>query len=89
MNNESYCVNRIEGSKIYIHSENIIPTEQGVLINLNGHDQVYVPLLGSDLGGCFVDTRPMWSEIIPRCSSCKKPVYDGVCRNPACDRYGR
>lgn len=88
--NEQYCVDKIEDNKVYIKSENIIPTDQGVLIDLNGFDKVLAPALFSDSGGSFVkDMRPMWSEIIPRCSSCKEPIYNGVCQNPECKRYGR
>jgi len=74
LENKDYCVNKIEGSKIYIHSENIVPTEQGILINLNGYDQVLVPHVSSDLGGCFVEPIPTnnWTDIVPkeRCSVC-------------------
>jgi hypothetical protein len=88
--NEQYCVYKIEDNKVYIKSENIIPTEQGILIDLNGFEKTLAPALFSDSGGSFLeDIRPMWSEIIPRCSSCKEPIYNGVCNNPNCKRYGR
>lgn len=83
--NEEYCIDRIEDNKIYI-----IPTGQGILIDLNGFDKMLAPALFSGANGCFLkDLRPMWSTIIPRCSSCKEPIESGVCRNPKCSRYGR
>jgi hypothetical protein len=90
LENEQYCVDTIDNGKIYIKSENIIPTKQGILIDLNGFDQVLAPTVSSNSSGCFVQTPScMWSEVVPVCSSCRKAMWNGVCDNSDCDRYGR
>jgi hypothetical protein len=90
--NKQYCIDKIEDTKIYIKSENIVPTEQGVLIDLNGFDKVLAPILFSDVGGCFLkDVRPMWSDIMPkeRCAMCGRMKELGSCINKDCPNYGK
>ena len=90
--NEQYCVDKIENNKVYIKSENIIPTNQGILIDLNGFDKIIAPTLFSDSGGCFMENlKPMWSDIVPkeRCSVCGKEKRYGVCKNKDCSSFNK
>ena len=80
----------ITDNKIYIRSENITLTDSGIFVNLNGFDHVFVPAIFSDGDGCFISVSPSeWSEIIPKCSGCGKPIWNGTCDNPGCGRYGK
>ncbi len=90
LESKHHCVNKFDDTKIYIHAENLIPTEEGLLIDLNGYETVIAPPVYSDSAGCFIKIpSSQWIEIIPRCSSCGKAVLNGTCNNPNCDRYGR
>lgn len=93
LDNEAFCVNRIEGDKVYIKSENITPTDQGILIHLNYYDQLFVPNICSDVGGCFVKykTGSGWTDIVPKetCSECGWVKRYGVCKNKGCSKFNK
>src|SRR5271154_4460967 len=53
--NHGYCVSAFDGDKIFIRPENIVPTHQGLFINLNGSEFWLLPLLQFNENGPFIE----------------------------------
>ena len=71
--NEIYCVKGEKEDKIYLHSENIKLTEDGLCLDLNGLDVLPLSCLFSDGGGCYIPrsgnhfTEPPMPIYCPKC----------------------
>ena len=57
--NERFCVRKYEENKIYINSQNIIVSDEGIFIDLNGFDSFPFPNVQSNADGCFLNIQPM------------------------------
>lgn len=79
--NEASCVDFYEGDKIYLNSDMINATEQGICLNVNDQRIVLLPLLVADKRGCFVLSP--YQRMLKTCSSCGKKYYIN-CINTRC-----
>lgn len=84
LENNYYCVQKIENDKIYINSEKIVPTTQGIFIDLNGYEHVFAPQISSDSSGSFIESMGLTSNkieasnaLLPMviCPHCKKHYH--------------
>lgn len=86
LNNHHTCVKSFAEDRVYLMSENIRATENGVFLILNeGGDFIQIPQLLSDVSGCYVAVPSDSFEIFNRCPDCGES-YFVVCRNPRCPR---
>src|SRR5262249_49362935 len=77
--NENEVVEHYEEDKIYINPEKIHPTPQGVYLNLNDQEFIFVPTLNSDNQGCYIKCL----EVLNTCPGCGNK-YFLRCDNPNC-----
>ncbi len=96
MKNHKYCVNGFEGDKIFIRPENIISTDQGLFLDLNGTDYFPLPLLQFSKNGHFLQGSLMQEielvaakrQVYGPCPACDVNTdKNGICINPACYFY--
>ncbi len=78
------CVAHVTEDKAYIKPENIIPTEQGIFVDLGNDHYVPIPTLFSDAEGCYVLT--LSPKATKPCPFCGWERLSGIfkCRNPDC-----
>lgn len=81
--NEAYCVKDYDHDKIYLNSENLYPTNEGLLLDLNGGEYILIPALQSDNTGCWVPITHKNIEILNKCPLCGRR-YFVRCKNPEC-----
>lgn len=96
--NHGYCVSAFEGDKIFIRPENIVPTQQGFFINLNGSEFSPLPLLQFNKNGHFIEgsfshgielAAAKKGKTKGPCPNCDvKTDGNGVCTNSLCFFYG-
>lgn len=96
--NHGYCVSAFDGDKIFIRAENIVPTSQGLFINLNGYDYSPLPLLQFNRSGHFIEGSFMRGmelaaakkeETKGPCPNCNVNTSKyGHCKNKQCEFYG-
>lgn len=81
---ESYdtCVQSICNEKIYLKPEAILPTPDGLFLQVNDETIVPLPQLNSDANGCYIECRCA-SWIGRDCPNCGQ-YYVGSCTNPDC-----
>ena len=88
--NTHFCVQAYEEDKIFLKPENIIPTSKGLVLQLNSFECVQIPLLQSNIKGCFIQKfslskQKQESDTQGPCPACEKDTDKyGVCRNPEC-----
>ena len=95
--NHGYCVSAFDGDKIFIRPENIVPTHQGLFINLNGSEFSPLPLLQFNRNGHFIEgsfshgielAAAKKEKTKGPCPNCDvKTDGNGVCQNPECFFY--
>lgn len=82
--NADDCVMGYIDEKIYLNAEKIIPTGEGLFLDLNGLDFMALPSLYSDQGGCYIaggyDPR-----VKTTCPECGKK-YTFYCQTEGCPR---
>ena len=81
ISNETYCVQEYDHDKIYLNSDNIYPTSNGLFLNLNANEHLHIPLLRSDNRGCWVHAERI--KILNDCPFCGEE-YFVTCKNPNC-----
>ena len=81
ISHEDYCVKGYDQEKIYLHSDNLYPTPNGVFLNLDGHEYIQLPSLQSDNGGCWVYSEKI--KIFNDCPFCGEEYFI-TCKNPNC-----
>ena len=96
--NQRYCVSAFDGDKIFIRPENIVPTNHGLFINLNGSEFSPLPLLQFNANGHFIEGSFMLGielaaakkeETKRPCPNCNVNTGKyGHCKNPQCEFYG-
>ncbi|NGX53156.1 MAG: hypothetical protein KR126chlam5_01469 [Candidatus Anoxychlamydiales bacterium] len=98
--NHNYCVAAFEGKKIFIRPENIISTNQGLFINLNGAEFYQLPLLKFNKNGHYIEGKVIKDKNINLlaanktqtkgpCPHCEKNTdKNGRCNNDECFLYG-
>lgn len=96
--NHGYCVSAFDGDKIFIRPENIISTNQGLFLNLNGSEFYPLPLLqfskhGHFVQGSFTHGRVLIAakkeETKGPCPECDVNTdKNGICKNTKCFFYG-
>lgn len=95
--NQKYCVASFDGDKIFIRSENIISTNQGLFINLNGSEFYPIPLLQFNKQGHFmqasfargIELAAKKEETRGPCPECGMSTNKyGICKNIQCFFYG-
>ena len=91
--NSHYCVHRFEEDKIFINPQNILLSEEGLFLDLNGHEYCALPFLQSNANGCFLSISPMLGcqrkkESKGPCPNCNESTAsDGKCWNSECFFY--
>lgn len=78
--NDYSCVLGYSEERIYLNPEKIIPSNQGLFLNLKDQEYVVLPMLYSDEYGCYITPT---IKVKPDCPDCKKP-YLVKCRNDEC-----
>jgi hypothetical protein len=96
--NHQYCVSAFEGDRIFIRPENIVPTNQGLFVNLNGSEFCPLPLLQFNKNGHFIEGSFLQEiELVAAkkeatkgpCPNCGVNTGKyGHCKNEACEFYG-
>jgi hypothetical protein len=83
ISNESYCVQKYDydHDRIYLSSENLYPTSNGIFLDLNGNEYIHLPLLQSDNSGCWIRAEKI--KILNDCPFCGRPYFI-KCKNPSC-----
>jgi len=87
LENHRYCVAAFEGNKIFIRPENIISTDQGLFINVNGAEFYQLPLLQFNKNGHFIEGTNIRDIDL---KATKKEQTKGSCPNCGVntDKYG-
>ena len=71
--NENEVVDHYDDDKIYLNPDKIHPTPQGVYLNLNDQEFIFVPTLSSDATGCYVNVNLAWDpdprSVCPGCGT--------------------
>ena len=80
MANENVCVRAYVEDKIYLDSERIVLTKEGLFLNLTNRHYIPLPTLYSDQGGCYVLSAPSGLSDCPHCGE----RYFGLCTNRDC-----
>jgi len=65
--NEKTCVIGSFEDRIYLNTNRLLPTDQGLYLNLNDADYILLSTLNSDSNGCYV---PCGSRVQPRRWQC-------------------
>jgi hypothetical protein len=52
--NKKTCMMSCSEDRIYLNTSRLLPTEQGLYLNLNDADYVLLPTLNSDSNGCYL-----------------------------------
>lgn len=78
--NDYSCVVGYSGEKIYLNPAKIIPSSQGLFLNLKDQEYVALPMLYSDESGCYITPTISVPSICPNC----KGEYIAKCHNPDC-----
>lgn len=83
--NETYCVDRYEEDRVYLKSENLTTTDEGIFLDLNGFEAIQIPSLQSDHSGCSVimPLNDKIIEVLNKCPQCGRR-YFVRCKNPDC-----
>jgi hypothetical protein len=83
-------VDHYDEDKIYLNPDKLHPTPQGVYLNLNDQEFIFVPMLISDAQGCYVNANIAWDPD-PRsvCPGCGTRYIYGDCGNSSCSEYQR
>lgn len=74
------CIQGCVGDKIYLNPDYIVPTDQGLFLNLGDENHLLLPMLYSDASGCYI--TPVL-KIFPDCPFCGLP-YFLKCKNIYC-----
>ncbi|MBI3258490.1 MAG: hypothetical protein HYZ54_03275 [Ignavibacteriae bacterium] len=74
------CIQESIDDKIYLNPEKIIPTQQGLFLNLEGENYVTLPMIYSDEYGCYI--TPV-VKVFNNCRHCGRE-YFVTCDNPDC-----
>ncbi|PCI77835.1 hypothetical protein COB21_02460 [Candidatus Aerophobetes bacterium] len=56
LENQAYCVSSIEGDRLFIKPDKIVPTSNGILVDVNGKDMYPLPALYYSPQGHFIHT---------------------------------
>jgi len=83
--NENQVVDHYDEDKIYVKPEKIHPTPQGVYLNLNEDEYIFVPSLRSDNQGCYVQVFNF--NPLPSCPGCGTTYLYGDCGKQSCPKY--
>lgn len=76
------CIRGCIDNKVYLNPEKIIPSDQGLFLNVQNEHYLHLPMIYSDEYGCYI--TPMLSLRPSRdCPNCGQS-YIGRCRNPDC-----
>jgi hypothetical protein len=88
--NENAVVDHYDEDKIYLNPDKIHPTPQGIYLNLNDQEFIFVPTLSSDAQGSYVNANLAWDPD-PRsvCPGCNRRYIYPDCGNPNCEEYKR
>lgn len=96
--NHRYCVSAFDGDKIFIRPENIVSTNQGLFLNLNGAELYPLPLLQFSRDGHFIQGSLMHGIELTAakkettkgpCPHCEVNTNKyGICKNTYCFFYG-
>lgn len=79
------CTDGVADDKIYINPDRIIPTREGLFLNVDGERFIPIPLLHSDSQGCYI--KPIARiRVTKPCPHCGWEIVSGAfkCRNPDC-----
>jgi hypothetical protein len=79
--NENTCIVNFTIDKIYLDARKILPTDQGLYLNLKDDDYVLLPTLYSDSEGCFIPRQCI--EVFNKCPGCGRRYFLS-CDNPEC-----
>lgn len=88
--NECFCVEKYIGDKIFLKPENVIFSEDGLLLNLNGSDLALLPLVQRNAQGIFLEADLSVFAKKPKpplgpCPACGVNTDgDGRCQNSVC-----
>ena len=81
------CIKEISGNKIYLNTDSIYISDNGLHLILNEQgDTACIQELYSDDAGCFVSvniTAGQYVEVRRECPHCHQ-MYIGWCKNPDC-----
>jgi len=81
--NEAYCVKDYNEDRVYLNAENLYPTNDGMFLDLDGHNYVELISLQSDGHGCSVPNLSRNVSIYKNCRLCGE-LYLIRCKNPNC-----
>lgn len=81
--NSQYCVKSYDEEKIFLKSENLHFTEEGLVLDLNGFDYIALPYILSGSNGSYIMRADRMLEVLNTCPLCGKK-YFVRCRNPDC-----
>lgn len=82
------CVAAIEEEKVYLKTDRIYPTNEGLFIDLNGQDSVLLNTLNSDCNGCYVAASETLIDVHKQCPDCGAR-YIVTCPNKNCPSKAR
>jgi len=97
LENSPFCVQAIEGDKIFLNVENIVSTNAGFFLSVNEMDFIRLPFLQWNFYGYFVESgfisvaagEDRSKNSKGPCPACDKFTDKrGVCHNSGCDFYG-
>ncbi len=78
--NDYSCVAGYSGEKIYLNPAKIVPSSQGLFLNLKDQEYVVLPMLYSDEYGCYITPTIRAASKCPNCGE----SYIAKCTNPNC-----
>ncbi len=79
---DATCILGRIGEKVYLNPEKIIPSDQGLFLNLQNENYLPLQMIYSDENGCYI--TPMLSmKTTNTCPNCGQE-YTARCRNPDC-----
>ncbi|GEM_PF-3554452 len=85
--NTKTCMVGCSEDKIYLNANRLIPTEQGLYLNLNDVDYVLLPTLNSDSNGCYVSCGSRVQPKMWQCPYCHLWWELGEkCQNKECPK---
>ena len=87
VSNEETCVKRYQEEKIYLNTQRIYPTDQGMYLDLNGRDYAILPTVYGDANGCYIQQVLQNGNRTHRCASCGNWTDTaGNCTIAECER---
>jgi len=77
-------VREMNEDKLYVYSEQIYPSDQGIFLHVGNDQFIEIPTLYSDANGCYVLARSI--KITKPCPLCGFERLSGAfpCKNPEC-----